>query len=248
MRFWGIEMNYEFHEYADIFPLIAESELQSLANDIRANGLLHPVVILDGKILDGRNRYLACTKAGVDPYFVEFSGTDPLSFIISENLNRRHLNESQRAIVAARLANMTRSDAGAIGNVAQGNATANLRLRDKVSTETAASMLNVGKRSVELAKEVMRKAPEKIKDIEGGKKSLNSARREIKHKEVENAAPKNKKAPTGQPAEPDIIDQAEEVANEMFDTIVRRFSKLNNKQKIKAITILVRSLEKLKEK
>ncbi|HPB81010.1 MAG TPA: hypothetical protein PK200_03110, partial [Spirochaetota bacterium] len=75
-------------------------------------------------------------------------GTDALSFIISENLNRRHQNESQRAVVAARLANMTRSDAGAIGNVAQGNATANLRLRDKVSTETAASMLNVGKRSV----------------------------------------------------------------------------------------------------
>lgn len=148
----------EFHEYADIFPLIAETELQSLSDDIKANGLLHPVITFNGKILDGRNRYLACMKAGVDPRFEEFSGNDALSFIISENLNRRHLNESQRAIVAARLANIEHG-----GN--RKNQTANLRL-DKVSTETAASMLNVGKRSVELAKEVLR--------IQEGKKVMTS--------------------------------------------------------------------------
>ena len=62
---------------------------------------------------------------------------------------------AQRAIVAARLANL-------------GEGRPKTTQICAVSQDQAASMLNVGKRSVQLAKEVMRKAPEKIKDIEGG--------------------------------------------------------------------------------
>ena len=56
------------------------------------------------KILDGRNRARACDAAGVTPRYVEFDGKDPAAFVLSQNLARRHLGPSERAMVAARMA------------------------------------------------------------------------------------------------------------------------------------------------
>jgi ParB-like chromosome segregation protein Spo0J len=55
------------HPVADLFPMLAGDEMQSLADDIAERGLLHPIVLdTEGRILDGRNRYAACEIAGVD--------------------------------------------------------------------------------------------------------------------------------------------------------------------------------------
>jgi hypothetical protein len=40
-------------------------------------------------IPDGPNRFRACRDAGVEPHFVEFTGDDPLAFVISANPKRR---------------------------------------------------------------------------------------------------------------------------------------------------------------
>jgi ParB-like chromosome segregation protein Spo0J len=72
-----------------------------LVADIRANGLLEPVTLYEGKILDGRNRERACVEAGVAPRYREWSGEGSLTaFVVSLNLQRRHLTPSQRAMVA----------------------------------------------------------------------------------------------------------------------------------------------------
>jgi hypothetical protein len=62
--------DYEPHPAAALFPMLGEDELQKLADDIRANGLLEPIVLYEGKVLDGRNRLQACKRAGVEPKFV----------------------------------------------------------------------------------------------------------------------------------------------------------------------------------
>lgn len=96
-----------FHPTAELFPLLEGIELDDLAEDIRQRGLIEPILTYNGAILDGRNRLTACEKVGVEPRFCEFTGDDPEDEVISRNLRRRHLNESQRAMVAARLAPQT---------------------------------------------------------------------------------------------------------------------------------------------
>lgn len=94
---------YPAHPAAGIFPLVGKADLVALAADIEAHGLRHPITLLDGAILDGRNRALACVSAGVAPRFVEWDGIgSAVDFVLSENLRRRHLDESQRAMVGAR--------------------------------------------------------------------------------------------------------------------------------------------------
>jgi len=57
--------NLEFHELADLFPLLQGKELQKIVDDIKANGFRpEPITLLGGKILDGRNRYNAAKLAG----------------------------------------------------------------------------------------------------------------------------------------------------------------------------------------
>lgn len=90
------------HPVCDIFPLMEDDALDALAADIKANGLNHPVVLHEGQIVDGRNRMLACRKAGVEPTFVAwaqvYAGTKPLiAWIWSENFERRHMTPQQKA-------------------------------------------------------------------------------------------------------------------------------------------------------
>src|SRR6516225_974079 len=151
----------EFHPLADIFPLLDGQDFAGLVTDIREHGLHEPIVVYEDRILDGRNRYRACEAAGVEPTFTVYQGDDPISYVVSLNLRRRHLNESQRAMVAAKLAT--------------------LKLGDNQHSEglpigRSSELLNVGERSVARAREVIdRGATELVQAVERGRVSVSAA-------------------------------------------------------------------------
>jgi putative phage-type endonuclease len=158
----------EFHELANIFPMLDGEEFDGLTADIEKNGLLEPVVTYEGKILDGRNRASVCVLLGIKPKCVEYTGDDPLSYVLSKNLKRRHLTASQRAMVAAKLANMP------VGQPKKYSA--NLR---NTSQPEAAKQLNVSERSVQYAQKVYDDAvPELADAVEAGKEIRDQHRKE----------------------------------------------------------------------
>src|SRR6266545_4289048 len=93
----------EIHPAAAIFPMLPEDELNEMAADIKVNGLTHPIVVKDGLLIDGRNRREACKRAGIEPQAVELNGADPVAYVLSANINRRHMTKGQRAMVVAKL-------------------------------------------------------------------------------------------------------------------------------------------------
>jgi hypothetical protein len=101
-----------FHPLAALFQLTDGEAYAALVEDIRARGLLQPIVLYQGMILDGRNRYRACLDACVAVRTVTYEGDDPLGFICSLNLRRRHSSESQCAMGATRLAKLPKGRPG----------------------------------------------------------------------------------------------------------------------------------------
>src|SRR5262252_9757620 len=89
----------KIHPAADLFPMMPDEELQELARDIAENGLIHPIIVDDqDQLIDGRNRLAACKMAGVKPRFEKLNGSDPVLYILSVNIERRHLSKGQLAI------------------------------------------------------------------------------------------------------------------------------------------------------
>lgn len=141
----GKALPAEFHPLAQLFPLIEGAAFAALVEDVKANGVHRPVVMHEGKILDGRNRYLAAREAGVGFPVAEFTGDDPVAYVVSENLHRRHLTESQRAMVSGKIAQLKRG---------RPEKPANLPVIAPTQAE-AAQLMNVSERSVRDAKAVL---------------------------------------------------------------------------------------------
>jgi ParB-like chromosome segregation protein Spo0J len=91
--------NLKFHEAANIFPLMFDAEFDALKADIASQGVQLPIELLDGLIIDGRNRYRACVELGKKCPSVVVRCDDPVAYVLSRNLHRRHLTPSQLAMV-----------------------------------------------------------------------------------------------------------------------------------------------------
>lgn len=162
-----------FHPYSEIFPLTEGDDFDGLVADIRDNGLIDDIWIFEGAILDGRNRYRACAAAGIDiplDRFVHFKPEvhgDPLTFSIAKNLKRRHLNDDQRRMVAARLANMRPGrPAGAAETPAECG----------VKIEEAARLVNVDAAGTERARTVLARATPEVREaVDKGKLTVAAA-------------------------------------------------------------------------
>jgi hypothetical protein len=179
----------EYHPLANIFPLMEGAAFDALVADIKANGVLDPLVMFEEQLLDGRNRWRAAEAAGIKitgrdlRQFDPKKDGDPLAWVISKNLQRRHLDESQRADVAAQVANMpqgARTDLTPIGLKSQADAAKALNVSLRSLTRAAAVRknknttpelqravvqghltVNLAARAVKLSKDQQRKVAEK---------------------------------------------------------------------------------------
>lgn len=177
----------EFHEVANIFPLIEGKEFDDLVEDIRTNGLQQPIWIYQGKIIDGRNRYRACKAADVDPRYQEWDGKGSLvAFTISLNVKRRHLTSSQLGVIALETERLFAEEARSNMSIGGGDKKSepvksglpnlvNPIIPIHAAEETAKS-LGVSKGYVIDAKRIARDAPELIEHIKEGTLTIPDAK------------------------------------------------------------------------
>jgi len=171
---------YEFHEAANLFPLLAGEEFDALVADIRAHGQLEPIVLYDNMILDGRNRYLACQQLGIEPKVSIYRGTlSPVEFVISRNLHRRHLTASQRAVLALDVLPQLEAEAkqrqGTRTDLVETIPPSSIKSRDQAAQLTA-----VNPHYVSDAKAIQQKAPQLLEQVRAGELTIPEAKREIR--------------------------------------------------------------------
>lgn len=178
------------HPAARLFPMLSAEEMRELAKDIRERGLLSPIILHKGEILDGRNRYIACGMAGVEPRFADWDGQggSPTAWVLSTNLHRRHLTTSQRAGIAVESLALLEAEARErqVAALNKGQEKAEnpvgiiLDQREKGrSREKAAAAVGVSPASVAAAKRIKAESPETFEQILAGAKTISEAKREL---------------------------------------------------------------------
>ena len=151
------------HEYASLFPPMSDEDFKSLIADMKRHGLREPIVVFQDRILDGVHRDKACVLAGIKPTYRSFQGDDPLAYVVSANLHRRHLDTGQRAMIASKIATLKPGRRGKDANL-------------QVSRKDAAAALSFSERSVADASVVMEHgAPGLIKIAEKGDIPISTA-------------------------------------------------------------------------
>lgn len=192
---------YRVHPAASEFDLLDEARLQSLADDIGKRGLRYPILRNgNGLILDGRNRLHACRISGVSPRFETYTGDDEVAEIVSCNLERRHLNENERALMAVRMLPHYEAEAK-VGRPRKveptlsliddggGDETTVAGLRqlsdhERKSSAKAARDFNVAPRKVQQMKRVVDNAPDLVPEVTKGTMSLAKAESTVKDRKA----------------------------------------------------------------
>lgn len=149
------------HPAADAFPVMEEEELEELAADIKINGLKQPLVVaeVDGQmmLIDGRTRRMACLALGIIPGYVLLDGQDPVAYIMSANIHRRHMTKGQRAMVMARLLETS-----------------------KVTQQTASKQADISQQRISQARTILKHAPDLADSVISGFLPLDNAYEEAR--------------------------------------------------------------------
>jgi hypothetical protein len=144
------------HPAANLFPMMSEEQFQALKADIDEHGQQEDAVTWKGQLVDGRNRVRACRELGIEPDIADLMDeTDPVAYVLSHNLHRRHLSTNQRACVAAKLATLKHGS----------NQHAKEEGQNCPSTiDDASTLLSVSPRAVKNAKHVIENASSAVVD------------------------------------------------------------------------------------
>jgi hypothetical protein len=149
---------------------MTEEEFTELVKDIKAHGLRLPITVYDDQVLDGWHRYRACQQLGIKPTRIEFIGTDPVAFVCSVNLKRRHLTASQRAMIAAELCDLP-----------QGGDRRSRKFKGQICTLKAAKTFKVSQRNVKYAKAIRTQGePQLVTAVKDGTITVHKAAQQVR--------------------------------------------------------------------
>jgi len=163
--------SYDTHELALVFPPMSEPEFAAFKADIREHGQHEPILLYEGKILDGLHRYRACHELGRDPRVVRFEGNPraAASLVLGRNFHRRHLTTSQRALLAAEMCKL--------------RPRGNTGTSPYLTAAQASTLMSVGEDLVKNAKHLLRYGDEElIRSVRDGVRSVSAALQEKKEK------------------------------------------------------------------
>lgn len=206
-------MTYTQHPLSAAFPAMSEDDLAALATDIAAHGQREPGVLYEDQVLDGWHRHQACERAGVEFVAVEYTGSDPVAFVISRNAHRRHLTASQRAAAVVMCAEWKPRGKSAPGA--------------DLSAKQMAEAAQVGTRTIEQAKAAVRAGLGGA--VRDGMMSVRAAEAVAKGEPPKNSAreqraePVQRTADKGGTAPPATQDDEDSI----LDSMRRRISQLN---------------------
>lgn len=198
-------MTLDAHPIALHFPLLEGEEYERFRADIEKRGLIEPIWLYEGKILDGRNRYRACCDLGVQAKTREYTGDSPMGFSWSLNGERRHLSHAQKTVVALDLLPELEAEAkkreiagkgpdGSGGRGNEKNPTARMPEGFGEAAEQAAEIVGVSAKSVYQAKVVKRADPETFAKIKTGELAVAKAYRQVKGAPVSSPVKKQPRA------------------------------------------------------
>ncbi len=180
----GAELQY--HPAASVFPMMRGEEYQQLLHDIQEHGLREPILLCDGQILDGRNRFRVCREIGIEPAFRKWDGKggSPLSVVLSLNLHRRHLTSSQRAAIAVEILPLLEREAKERQRLSKGRGqkggqkSSHLKSQPR-SAEQAARLLSTNSDYVKAAKKVHEADPALLQKVRDGETHIADALRKV---------------------------------------------------------------------
>lgn len=205
-------MTLQRHELSSAFPDLEEPAFYELQEDIKANGLRNPITLYDNKVIDGWHRLRACMNLGLEPVLTELDG-DPVDFVIGQNIHRRHLTASQRAMALA-TCNAWRG----IGSNQHDKLS--YQYDTSLSIRELADKAKVSKVTAQRAKQVSQKGTEDIKEqVKKGAMTLAQAVQVVD-------GDKPRKAPKP-PAGDDELKKAYQKLAKDYDALQARYDDLN---------------------
>ena len=168
---------YPIGALANLFPDMDGDAFARLVRNIREEGLVEPIAVWRGQVVDGRHRYRACLEAGVEPRFEHLpDDTDPMPFVTARNILRRHLSASQLAVITYRLTELPPCHAGTDSGCAI--------LHKPMTQRQAADLFGVSLRSLHHARSVLEAdgtaVPELRQAVEVGTVTVSDATRIVK--------------------------------------------------------------------
>ena len=184
---------YQQHQLSAAWPAMSDSDFQALQDSIMNIGVQMPIVIFEGQVIDGWNRYRAATALGMDCPTTPFDESiDPVEFVKAMNDARRHITGSQRAIAIVEIH----------GWKPVGRPQNNVEATSTLTQEAMAAEAGVSKKTIQQAQAAQKAGlAEKVKS---GEMTVEQASNVAKGKPAK-AAKKDKPAPKPAPVvEPEI--------------------------------------------